>query len=247
MEMFHKHKQMPIDKDGFPKLKVCLTGVVRIVRDKEHEEWERNFTIKTSVFIVMLVIGAPGCIGMLAKTHHCAIDGTSGLEMAMALADLTPEMSPVAPPKTPWTPDPVPTDVDLMLRTWGNNLLRPIEMAALAARSNAAGPPLSSVYQQQLPSAQTPIPKTRFNAPVTGHRTIGFERFSLDEVRAMKNEIEGATVNDLALSVCGGAIRQYLEAKLELPDESGGLRRREHPGTSLRDPRGERPPIPGWT
>ncbi len=162
----------------------------------------------------------PGCIGMLAKTHHCAIDGTSGLEMAMALADLTPEMSPVSPPKTPWTPDPVPTDADLMMRTWGNALLRPIQMAAFVARSNPANLRLSSVSQQQLPSAQIPIPRTRFNAPVTAHRTIGFERFSLDEVRAMKNEVEGATVNDVALTICGGAIRKYLEAKLELPDES---------------------------
>lgn len=60
---------------------------------------------------------------------------------------------------------------------------------------------------------------TRFNRPVTAHRVVGFERFGLDEVRAMKNEVEGATVNDVALSICGGALRKFLEEKLELPED----------------------------
>src|SRR4030095_15545176 len=53
--------------------------------------------------------GVPvGCVGLLSKTHHCAIDGRSGTEMGMALADLTPEMTPVKPPKESWKPDPAP-------------------------------------------------------------------------------------------------------------------------------------------
>ena len=44
-----------------------------------------------------------GCVGLLTKTHHCAIDGASGNEMAMAMADLTPEIAPVAAPGNPWT------------------------------------------------------------------------------------------------------------------------------------------------
>ncbi len=35
-----------------------------------------------------------GCVGLLTKMHHCAIDGQSGMEMAMAMADLTPEVAP---------------------------------------------------------------------------------------------------------------------------------------------------------
>ena len=47
--------------------------------------------------------GVPeGCVGLLFKTHHCAIDGASGLEMALALADVAPEMAPVPPPSEPW-------------------------------------------------------------------------------------------------------------------------------------------------
>ncbi|MEO1576492.1 MAG: WS/DGAT domain-containing protein, partial [Pseudomonadota bacterium] len=45
-------------------------------------------------------------------------------------------------------------------------------------------------------------------------------RFSLDEVRAIKSAVDGATVNDVIVSVCGGALRRYLNARHELPERS---------------------------
>jgi WS/DGAT/MGAT family acyltransferase len=36
----------------------------------------------------------------------------------------------------------------------------------------------------------------------------------------MKKSVPGATVNDVILTVCGGALRRYLDAKGELPEES---------------------------
>ncbi len=161
----------------------------------------------------------PGCVGLLFKNHHCAVDGASGVEMALALADLAPEMAAVPPPQAPWRPDRAPSDGELLLRTWGNSMLRPMQFGELLARSVSRSPSLPSALRQDLP-AQTPAPRTRFNAPVTPHRVVGMERFPLDEVRAVKNEVAGATVNDVALTICGGALRKYLEAKIELPEDS---------------------------
>ena len=159
----------------------------------------------------------PGCVGLLFKNHHCAVDGASGVEMALALADLAPEMAAVPPPQAPWRPDRAPSDGELLLRTWGNSMLRPMQFGELLARSVSRSPSLPSALRQDLP-AQTPAPRTRFNAPVTPHRVVGMERFPLDEVRAVKNEVTGATVNDVALTI--GALRKYLEAKIELPEDS---------------------------
>ena len=164
--------------------------------------------------------GVPeGCVGLLFKTHHCAVDGASGLEMALALADVAPEMAPVPPPSESWRADPVPDDGELLLRSWGNALLRPLQLAEFLARATPGAPALPESMRQELPQA-TAAPKTRFNAPVSAHRVVGFERFPLDEVRAVKNEVGGATVNDLALTLCGGALRRYLREKIELPDDS---------------------------
>ena len=164
--------------------------------------------------------GVPaGCVGLLFKTHHCAIDGASGLEMVLALADLSPEMAPVPPPTEPWRPDPAPDQGELLFRTWGNALLRPLQFAEFIVRAAPAAPALSESMRRELPPA-TPVPKTRFNAPVSARRVVGFERFPLDEVRAVKNEVAGATVNDVALTLCGGALRRYLREKIELPADS---------------------------
>ncbi len=164
--------------------------------------------------------GVPtGCVGLLFKTHHCAIDGASGMEMTLALADLAPEMATVSAPSEPWRADPVPDDGELLFRTWGNALLRPLQMAEFMAKAASAAPTLPNAMRQELPQA-TPVPRTRFNAPVSAHRVVGFERFPLDDVRAVKNEVVGATVNDVALTLCGGALRRYLQEKIELPDDS---------------------------
>ena len=158
-----------------------------------------------------------GCIGLLSKMHHCAIDGQSGMEMAMAMADLTPEVTEVKPPKEAWKPDAVPSDLELMMRMYSNNLLRPIQIAELANQTAQMRQRLSETFRGKTPPQPRPIPKTRFNGPVTSHRVIGFNRFPLDEVRAMKNAVPDATVNDVVLAICGGALRAYLDAKHELP------------------------------
>jgi diacylglycerol O-acyltransferase / wax synthase len=158
-----------------------------------------------------------GCVGLLTKMHHCAIDGQSGMEMAMAMADLTPEVAPVKPPKEPWQPDRAPSNLELMMRTYSNNLLRPIQMAELATQAARVQQNPTQNLRQQIPAQPRPIPKTRFNAAVSSHRVIGFKRFVLDEVRAMKNGVADATVNDVVLAICGGALRSYLLAKRELP------------------------------
>ena len=42
----------------------------------------------------------------------------------------------------------------------------------------------------------------------------------MSTVRAIKSTVEGATVNDVALAICGGSLRRYLLAKNELPDRT---------------------------
>jgi diacylglycerol O-acyltransferase len=44
--------------------------------------------------------------------------------------------------------------------------------------------------------------------------------FPLSQIKAIKNAIPGATVNDVAITLCGGALRKYLQAKNELPNDT---------------------------
>jgi diacylglycerol O-acyltransferase / wax synthase len=60
-------------------------------------------------------------------------------------------------------------------------------------------------------------PKTRFNAKVSSHRVFDAAAFPLAGVRAIKDAVPGATVNDAILAIIGGGLRKYLLDKEELP------------------------------
>jgi len=65
----------------------------------------------------------------------------------------------------------------------------------------------------------TNIPRTRWSGPVTAHRVFDAVKFSLDDMRRMKEVVPGATINDVVLTVVGGGLRSYLVAKNELPED----------------------------
>ncbi len=44
--------------------------------------------------------------------------------------------------------------------------------------------------------------------------------FSLDQVKQIRRRVDGATVNDVVLTLCSGTLRRYLESKGELPRKS---------------------------
>jgi diacylglycerol O-acyltransferase len=68
-----------------------------------------------------------------------------------------------------------------------------------------------------LPRPNLQAPKTTFNGRVSPHRRFAFGEMGLDEVKEVKNAY-GVTVNDVVVSICAGAVRQWLIEHDELPD-----------------------------
>src|SRR5205807_36891 len=71
----------------------------------------------------------------ITKTHHAAVDGVSGVEMAVVLMDLQPDPPPVTPPDKPWTPERVPSDVEMAANALGSLARQPLRMASTARRT----------------------------------------------------------------------------------------------------------------
>ena len=61
-------------------------------------------------------------------------------------------------------------------------------------------------------------PRTILNARISPHRRIAFTRLSLEDAKQIKNAF-GATVNDVVVAVCAGALREWLQSQGALPDE----------------------------
>jgi len=161
----------------------------------------------------------PGCFAVFTKMHHAAVDGASGMEITAALHDLSPEAPVQAESHTPEV-DETPSNLRLVMRAQLNTIKEPFRFISVA-RNTVPG--FAKAYAR-LRSGElqrvTAVPRTRFNDSVSPHRVFDAVSFPLSQIKAIKNAIPGSTVNDVAITLCGGALRKYLQAKNELPDAS---------------------------
>jgi len=160
-----------------------------------------------------------GSFAMVSKVHHSAIDGMSGIDLMTALHTPTPS---TAPPNEPdlWKPDKNPSKSRMFAKGYVRAWLNPIRQIGVAGQA------IPGVYRAAKGlikgdfdlNAAIQAPKTRFNAKVSPHRVFGGTTFELKHIKAMRVLSEGAKVNDVMLSIVGGALHKYLKAKDDLPD-----------------------------
>lgn len=160
----------------------------------------------------------PGCFAFVSKTHHAAIDGATNNDVGTAMCDLTPEIRQVEGAED-WEADQPPTPFELSAMAVQRNLMRPLRYLEFLQQSI---PAWGKALEAAGSGALTPppaVPRTRFNKVVSAHRVFDGTTFSLDEIKKIKNQF-GATVNDVVLAICAGALREYLRENDELPDQS---------------------------
>src|SRR4051812_14850443 len=152
-------------------------------------------------------------IAVFLKMHHATVDGMSGMSMLSYLASLEPETpAPDAAAAVEATRQlQAPGELELLARAMLRFGARPLHLARLV------GPTLSTLIgtadrarRGTAMAAPLTAPRTPFNGTISGRRKIAFVDVSLDEIKQIKNST-GSTVNDVVLTLCGGALRRYLE------------------------------------
>ena len=181
---------------------------------------------------------APTYTAVLTKIHHALIDGMSGAEIMGILLDMAPEGREL--PAVEEAPGGErPGEMAMLAR--GLLGLPRYPLRALRSLPSAV-PNIEETPFATLPGAGTlgrlagraqrvvssdgsrerrpalRAPKTSFNGRISPHRRFAFGQLSLDEVKAVKNEY-GCTVNDVIVSICAGAVRRWLIAHDELPEQ----------------------------
>jgi diacylglycerol O-acyltransferase len=166
---------------------------------------------------------ADGRIAVFSKMHHASVDGVSGSNMISYLCSLEPDAPPLDSADTPGAlvQQRVPSDWELFGRGVASTVAKPWQFARLMAPTvRTLTATISRARQGTAMAAPLTAPRTSFNGTITGHRSIAFTDISLDDIKAIKNAVPGATVNDVVLALSGGALRRYLEERGELPDSS---------------------------
>ncbi len=158
-----------------------------------------------------------GRSALIAKVHHCMVDGISGVDLIKVLFGITPDTT--APPKPETVAEDKPkleplqqffdslmggmqesinrlTDMQMGLMQLGSTLINPQTVEAL--------PHVSGV----LPAITTPAPLLPFNGKCSGTRKLAWSEFSFKDARTIRTTL-GGSVNDVVLTVLSEAVARY--------------------------------------
>jgi WS/DGAT/MGAT family acyltransferase len=155
---------------------------------------------------------------LVAKTHHCMIDGISGVDLMAVLMSPDPEdRGSPSPPE--WTPRPAPSRLELARDEMLRRVREPIDLVcdlprALPAAGTIVKRLLESVVAlgETLGTAARAASETPLNRPIGPHRRFDWTTMDLSDVKHVKDRL-GGTVNDVVLATVAGALRRFLERR----------------------------------
>jgi diacylglycerol O-acyltransferase len=157
----------------------------------------------------------PGIVALYSKVHHALLDGQGGVALAQALLDIEPRAPRTAAGSRTKTHAPAPRKRELAtlatrstVRQFANLLRAVPETLKLAG---GVGKAVGGLRESLLIA-----PRTVFNVQVGPGRTFAELSVPIDQVKAVAKGF-GASLNDVVLAICGGALRELLRGVDELP------------------------------
>ncbi len=181
-------------------------------------------------------------VAVLTKFHHAAVDGASGAEILGILLDTEPAGTPVPPRPQNMRGDEMPSQLRMLGRGLAGVPRQPVRMAravpkalphldknpmlrhipgvgtvaGLSRRAFRARPRTKD--GGVLEGRSLHAPRTMLNHPISPHRRLALSSQSLEEIKLIKNHF-GVTVNDVVVTICAAALRDWMSNLGELPKQ----------------------------
>ena len=160
-----------------------------------------------------------GSFALVQKLHHSAVDGAAARKLFLALNDKKPGTRRERHKQTALIRERWPSTLGLVFNSYQRTLKRPARLLKAVAKTANSVYRVTTAENQGEINAEPQAPESRFNRPTSPHRTIASATFELAEFRRLLPAVPGATLNDLALSICGGALHRYLAGHNEPVDQ----------------------------
>jgi WS/DGAT/MGAT family acyltransferase len=213
-----RHIAVPPPGDRFQLAELAVRIAARHL-DRTRPLWE--------MYVIEGLEG--GYVAELTKIHHACIDGVAGAEILGVLLDIEPEPAPTPPPATPWQWEREPSQGEMLARGLVGAATRPrvglrlvretIPAFGTVMRNFALNAPGVKRRDDVLSRPAVQAPRTALNGTITPHRRFAFGSLPMSSVKNVKNALD-ATVNDVVMALCAGALRRWLldhDALPELP------------------------------
>lgn len=168
---------------------------------------------------IYVIEGLPGGrFAIYSKMHHALIDGVTGARMAANAMSPDPQARKAPMWDLPFNQHPTAR----RSKAPEPGLLQ--QLTAMARMGKEILPGVGSGLWDILraSSAEGPAalpfqaPPTLFNVEIAGSRRFAAQSYALSRIKRI-GEAAGATVNDVTLAICAGALREYLLAQGKLP------------------------------
>jgi WS/DGAT/MGAT family acyltransferase len=164
-----------------------------------------------------------GAYAVITKVHHAAIDGMSGAEIAGAFFDTEPTPRPLK--KDTWKGEATPSTWQIAWQGIQASIsTTPKTLASFLYNTakNSIGVATQALQTQKAISTAplVNVPRTIFNGKVSPQRAFDGVALPLAEIKKVRALVEGATLNDVILTMCSGALRRYLQERNALPEQS---------------------------
>ncbi|WP_425229979.1 wax ester/triacylglycerol synthase family O-acyltransferase [Sphingomonas sp.] len=216
LEFHVRHVALPKPRD-WRQLKIMAARLVSRPMDLHRPLWEMYI-----IEGLEELEGIPAdAFAMLFMMHHATFDGKAGGAALWAFMQDTPEYQPV-PPDNRWVADRKPDFFGWTVSSIQEGIGQLIANVAAMPRLGhnivsgmAAGEARSIGDLDDLTA-----PATRFQHKITSHRVWDYVRFRMEDVQAIRNALGKPKMNDLLVTLIGGAMRRYLSRHGELPDKS---------------------------
>lgn len=173
-----------------------------------------------------------GRVGFYSKVHHAAVDGQAGVALANAILDLTAVPREVKPGRKKTGKYQLGV-AELVGAALSNQFMQYAKLVkllpgaartlgqaagrAIAARRQGKGAAADATGNQAAGAAPQKGgrnwqigPRTPLNVAITNQRAFATASIPFAEIRALGKAFE-ASVNDVVLALCSGALRRYLE------------------------------------
>lgn len=162
-----------------------------------------------------------GRVAIFTKVHHAMMDGVSAMRLVERSMTADPQRTGMPPV---WaTPSRKPM-VRGASADWLQAVLPLLNASGrqIAALPSVARELLKTVYRASRHPHYRSLfqaPRSLLNGPITGARRFAAEDFAMQRLQALHRSL-GATLNDLVLAMCAGALRRYLSELNALPQRS---------------------------
>jgi WS/DGAT/MGAT family acyltransferase len=219
IELDHHIRRVTLPRPGtLAQLEACVGRLHSQRLDRSRPLWE---------LVVIDGLGGrlAGHVGYYAKVHHAAIDGQAGVALAQAMLDPTPIPRAVPPP--PDEPSVDAPGIVERLRLAASQSARqlktlarlvPVAAEAIGGMLRADASTGQSVVRATTRREGAPLlgPRTPLNVSISSERAFATASLPLAQVRHVARALD-ASVNDIVLATCSGALRRWLAAHGGVP------------------------------